>query len=424
MPRIKPVLTAKEIASLSRQVGTHFVGGVTGLALKVSGDNAASWILRYRKKDYGLGGFDPKGLPLAEVRKKASEWRAMLDEGKDPRGEQRAEASTLFGDVFGKWLHERKYKREDTTEKSFQLMRKHAYPTLGGMDVKNISRAEVAAVLTPLFLNHKGTAERVYALLSQFFNWCVSADILPMSVRLPTDRALIGPLLPHRSQWSAVQHNPAIPWQEMPRFFEFMVQRGAHNTRGGLLLAFALLTNARRDNARLAKWEQFNEDLTLWEIPAEDMKQGKANGRHVVPLSKAARTVLLRARSIYGRGRFVFAHSSGNPLGDSCARNQLQALSEVDKLTGGTGFYDPETNKPPTPHGTARATFRTWALEREGASAEDERLAELCLHHKPKDKVEAAYLRGNALPKRAKLLDEWGDFCFSLSADKWGKIEE
>ncbi len=64
-----------------------------------------------------------------------------------------------------------------------------------------------------------------------------------------------------------------------------------------------------------------------------------------------------------------------------------------------------------TPHGTARATFRTWAEE----SHKHEKASELCLLHLPKDIYGGAYKRGLFEKERREIMQEWGDFCISLS---------
>ena len=60
-----------------------------------------------------------------------------------------------------------------------------------------------------------------------------------------------------------------------------------------------------------------------------------------------------------------------------------------------------------TVHGF-RSTFRDWAAECTSASRE---VAEMALAHVVKDRVEAAYRRGDLFDKRRSLMNEWSDFC-------------
>lgn len=59
-----------------------------------------------------------------------------------------------------------------------------------------------------------------------------------------------------------------------------------------------------------------------------------------------------------------------------------------------------------TTHGF-RSTFRDWARE---ATKFPRELAEAALAHTLKDKVEAAYARGDMLERRRKLVDAWAAY--------------
>jgi integrase len=60
-----------------------------------------------------------------------------------------------------------------------------------------------------------------------------------------------------------------------------------------------------------------------------------------------------------------------------------------------------------TVHGF-RSTFRDWCAE---ATNHPRELAEAALAHTLRDKVEAAYQRGDLMEKRRRLMGEWAAFC-------------
>lgn len=66
-----------------------------------------------------------------------------------------------------------------------------------------------------------------------------------------------------------------------------------------------------------------------------------------------------------------------------------------------------------TTHGF-RSTFRDWAAERTYYPAE---VAEMALAHVVGDKVEAAYRRGDLFEKRARLMQDWADYCGRAPVD-------
>jgi integrase len=62
-----------------------------------------------------------------------------------------------------------------------------------------------------------------------------------------------------------------------------------------------------------------------------------------------------------------------------------------------------------TVHGF-RSTFRDWAAE---STQHPRELAEAALAHTLKDKVEAAYRRGDLFDKRRTLMNDWAAYCAS-----------
>jgi integrase len=59
-----------------------------------------------------------------------------------------------------------------------------------------------------------------------------------------------------------------------------------------------------------------------------------------------------------------------------------------------------------------RSTFSTWVAE-ETDTPED--IREAALGHFNRDRVAAAYQRGDLLEKRRRLMERWGNFCISAT---------
>jgi integrase len=72
-----------------------------------------------------------------------------------------------------------------------------------------------------------------------------------------------------------------------------------------------------------------------------------------------------------------------------------------------------------TPHGMARAGFKSWAAEQDGY---DKDVTEACLSHAIPDAVEAAYRRAGIdfYQKRTTLMQAWADFVTGRSQQ--GKV--
>ncbi len=68
---------------------------------------------------------------------------------------------------------------------------------------------------------------------------------------------------------------------------------------------------------------------------------------------------------------------------------------------------------PVTTHGL-RATFKDWSEETTGHA---NKVIERSLAHRTKDKAERAYERGQLLPKRRRLMEDWANFLDGQTAE-------
>ncbi len=90
-------------------------------------------------------------------------------------------------------------------------------------------------------------------------------------------------------------------------------------------------------------------------------------------------------------------------------------------VADGRGWVDPHIKNSDgqpsviTLHGTARASFRTWAKSDELGNNRrfDQEAVELCLLHAKKDIYRGAYDRANLEKERRQIMAAWGEYCFS-----------
>lgn len=184
----------------------------------------------------------------------------------------------------------------------------------------------------------------------------------------------------------------ALPYDEISTFMAALRQQEGTSARA---LEFAILTAARTGEVLGAKWDEFDMDKKLWTIPADRMKAGK---EHRVPLSDAA-VAILEAMEKAGKGEYVFPGAKPKrPLSNMAFLMLLRRMKRPGL----------------TAHGF-RSTFRDWAAERTHYPAE---VVEMALAHVVGDKVEAAYRRGDLFEKRARLMQDWADFCAAPSAKR------
>jgi integrase len=159
-------------------------------------------------------------------------------------------------------------------------------------------------------------------------------------------------------------------------------------------LAFTILTTARSGEVRGTRWGELDLEAKVWTVPASRIKASK---EHRVPLQDAAIDLL----GVAGEpDRLVFpspVKKPEEPFSDATLGAVLERMGRDDI----------------TVHGF-RSTFRDWAGETTSHSRE---VVEAALAHKLKDKVEAAYARGDLFAKRRKLMQDWADYLASVPAD-------
>ena len=199
-------------------------------------------------------------------------------------------------------------------------------------------------------------------------------------------------LLPKRQRLTR-GHHAAMDYADVPAF---MLDLQSRKATAALALEFAILTAARTGEVLGARWQEFDLDRAVWNVPATRMKAGR---EHRVPLSRRALKIV-KALHETRDSDFVFpGQKSGTPLSVMALEMVLRRM----KIEGATvhGF---------------RSAFRDWASECTNFSNE---VCEAALAHVIDNKAEAAYRRGDLFDKRRKLMEAWAVYC---AAPKAGKI--
>src|SRR5688572_4989507 len=162
-------------------------------------------------------------------------------------------------------------------------------------------------------------------------------------------------------------------------------------------LEITILCATRTSETLQAEWPEIQGDL--WVIPAARMKQHR---EHRIPLSHQAAAIFEALPRLVDHNFVMPGHRKGRPLSG-------MAMEMLLRRAGAK--YHRDTIRI-TVHGF-RSTFRDWAAEQTNCPRE---IIELCLAHDIGTDVERAYRRSDLLSKRRGLMQEWADFCMSISA--------
>jgi integrase len=364
-----------------------------GLYLVVDPSGAKRWLLRTvvqgRRRDIGLGSFQL--VSLAEARDKALQYRKLAREGGDPlevKRKARRHIPTFVEAAEAVHVeHKVAWKNGKHVAQWINTLEQYVIPAIGEKRVDQIDTPDVLRVLSPIWLTKPATALRVRQRIGTVLDWAKAAGF--RSGDNPVEGVTKGlPRQPDR-----MEHHAAIPYGEVASFIERLHTMKVDEP-GRLAFEFLILTAARSNEVFGAKWGEIDLDKGVWTIPASRMKAGR---EHRVPLTPRCIEILQRAKELSAGSEYVFPGRSGKkPLSNTVF---LKALQRMGLDITAHGF---------------RSAFRDWAAEQTNFPRE---VCEMALAHSIKDKVEAAYRRGDLFEKRRELMAKWAQFVTLLPAE-------
>lgn len=360
-----------------------------GLILKIGPTGGRSWILRVQvngcRRDIGLG--DTKTVSLRDAREAAGEMRKLARTGIDPLEARKSAKQAIVIPSFkeaSRMVHaeqKKGWKNGKHGDQWLTTLEKHAWPRLGDIRVDRIEGPLIRDVLAEIWLEIPETARRVKQRIGAVLDWCYVKGFRPSEAPMRS----LAKVLPRQPRKDG--HFAAMDYADVPQFLNDLQDRKLSVSR--LALELLILTATRSGEVRGARWSELNDDLTIWTIPAERMKVGKA---HAIPLSPQAADVFRQA------SKFRMACTDLVFPGQK-PRNPMSDMTLLQLVRG--------MNVPVTVHGF-RSSFRDWVADKTDFPRE---VAEAALAHTLENKVEAAYRRTDFFEKRRALMAAWADSC-------------
>lgn len=370
-----------------------------GLYLQVSPSLTKSWVYRYqtagREHRHGLGPYP--AISLKEARDLAHNCLLLRKQGVDPirhARQQRAQIAleSLKGITFKECAesyidaHAAGWRNRKHEAQWRNTLTTYAYPFVGSMPVQDVDVDLILKILRPIWYQKTETATRVRQRIENILDWAKARNYRdgenPARWRGHLDK-----LLPKPSSIHKVQHFEAMPYSDVPAYFQGLRDK---LTLASAALRFVILTATRNAEVREARWSEFDLRKRIWTIPEGRIKSKRV---HRVPLSKEALAVLKFVEPFRRDDDLVFPGlKKERPISEA-------ALSKLLK----------ESHPDLTVHGF-RSTFRDWCAE---VTNHPREVAESALAHVLKDKTEAAYQRGDLFEKRRVLMNEWTDYLLS-----------
>jgi integrase len=396
-------LTALKVLKIKKP-GYHADGA--GLWLQVTQAGGKSWIFTYslcgKSHEMGLGGAGR--VTLAEAREERDKCNKLLRDHIDPiehRKRQRADAALTnaatitFREAAAAYCaaHRAGLKNVKSAQQWVATLAAYAEPVIGDLSVRNINTGHIHRILEPIWSAKSDTASKLRGRVEAVLDWSKVKGYRD-GENPARWKGNLDHLLPKPSKVRKVKHFAALPYAQLPALMAKLREKQGPIARA---LEFTVLTCARLGEALNATAQEVDHTNAVWTVPGSRMKNGQP---HRVPLAQRSLEI---ASMVSGGFLFPSRYSTGKPVSDIMMRALLRELA-------GDGL---------TIHGTARATFKTWAMER---TRFDNHTIEAALAHIAGGKVERSYMRGDILQKRRQLMTAWEMFCTAPPAKSADRV--
>ncbi len=387
-PRTLHKLNATRVRGL-KAAGLYEDGG--GLRLVVSDSGAKRWVMRISirgtRHQLGLGSYP--SVSLERARERAADIRKGASEGRNVLAERRADkrGSVTFREAFETYFASKAPTLSNAKHRAQwrSTMESYAFPIIGRRAVADVQPDEILKVIGPIWSSKPETAGRLLQRIDAVLHFAIANNWRERASACIGARQVLG-----NRRTGEGRHHRFLPYCEVPAFVARL--HDMKPTAARLCLEWTILTACRSGEARLARWNEVQEDATAWTIPAERMKARRA---HVVPLPSRCAHILHVARLLQpaniGSGLIFVSGKPDRPLSDMAMTKILRAMGVAERATT---------------HGF-RTAFKVWCAE--VAQTTDE-ISEAALAHTIPQKVRAAYLRTDFLEQRRELMARWGQF--------------
>jgi integrase len=278
---------------------------VHGLVFRVtpSGHRSFSFVYhigpkgKRKKKRLSLGSYPE--IKLSTARELAAQHKVALSNNQDPaHAKQEAQAKLLetVSSIAELYLNDPEVRRWKKYDQEAKLVRTYILPPLGNRPLASLTRRDVQEVLDHVKGQGKFVqSNRVLTRIKHFLNWAKAREYV-------TENVANGIKPTKETQRDRVLNDDEIA----------TVWRASSDLGypGRQYIRFLMLTASRRDEARLARWEEIDLQRRVWTLSADRTKTQKAR---TIPLSSLAVEVLAETphRTGYvfrGRGEGVYAN--------------------------------------------------------------------------------------------------------------------
>lgn len=281
-----PSLNDKFIKSIPVPENKHKIywdDRVTGLGIRITNNNALSFILDYvingRRRRYTIGRYP--ALSTTAAREIATELKGEVVKGFDPLEEKKATYSIpTIKEFSADFLKSKEKVLRPTTLESYRTFtfEKYILPKFGNTRIDLISKRDIQAFHSSLSRVPK-MANRVLRILSSFFGVAVSWGLISSN---PVSGI---------KKFPEHKRERYLTEDEIKKLSEVLNEE--NDQMNVNVVKLILLTGSRKTEVLSARWRDFDLEKGIWLKPAILTKQNK---NHYTPLNDGAFNIVKEMR--------------------------------------------------------------------------------------------------------------------------------
>ncbi len=367
-----------------------------GFGIKVSPKGTKAWIYRYKIKDktekVSLGHYP--NMSLADAKRKFIELKELKRQGINPKEAltpKQDEAKTTVTNLVNRWYTNYIAKHRKQPLQIRQLIDADIIPLLGEKNIVDLEAKDITKELDKIVARGSNVhANKVLSAIKQAFNYAVSRGELKANPAMYIRARDIGGIEKPRERF--------LTLDEIKQLWLFLSE-GNHGVSLQITNAIKilLLTGVRTGELRIARWEEFDFENSLWTIPAANTKTGITMRVHLTDKVKSLFMELYHC----SLGEYVISGADSiSPITDRAIPRAVIRLQERIGI----------------PKWTAHDLRRTFATQLGETLNIDPVVIEKCLGHKM-PKIMATYNKNEMLPQRKEALEKWTDYVIELVSE-------
>ena len=378
-----------------------------GLTFTFSAKGTAAWVLRYRfggkARELTIGRYPD--ITLAKARELAAEARVHIQQGRDVAREkqkatiERAAAKTLrelAADYMSKAFP---HLAANTTKQRRQHVEGVILPKLGSLPAREVSTADVVALVEAVGKKSVNVAELVFTAVSEIFKHGLARHVVTANPCAGISvSAICGKPEPKRQRLKLTEDELRVILPALPGI-------GAENA---LAVKIQLATCVRLGELAKAEWAHVDFDRAEWFVPDQNSKTGRGFTiplppavvgwfRELEPFACGSRFVLPARRARRTRNHGGEVHFEQRAMNAMLHKVCIKMGDKVRRFT---------------PH-----DLRSTARSHLAALGVNMLVAERCLNHSLGGLI-AIYDQHDYMAERRAALELWTDFILACEAGR------